>query len=369
MKIDCCRFVDSVAERGWQQWSGVPCSAFDGPIAHLTELERYVPAPHEGLALSYAVGAGLAGRPTAVMLQNSGLGNLVNPLASLAIPYRAPVLAFMSMRGWPDPSGDEAQHAAMGSASTRILDALGVAHEVLDAEDVPGVLDRAARHVEAGRTAFVLVPMGLLGRHPTPSSACGAAPDLPTDADMIRAVAGALAPDAVVVSTTGYTSRHLFAAGDRPRNFYMQGSMGHATSLGLGAASSGSLGQLVVLDGDGGALMHLGGMPMVGAASATNVVHVIVDNGCYASTGGQATASHACDFAALARGAGYRSARTVSSTGELADALRLTATSPGPHCIVARCRSGPRDQVPARASAALTLPAVAARFAQEILQR
>jgi phosphonopyruvate decarboxylase len=164
--ISCCELVDALRVRGWATASGVPCSTFEGPINHLTELDSYEASANEGLAFSSAVGAALAGRRQVVILQNSGLGNLINPLTSLAMPYGIPVLALMSLRGWPDPATDEPQHNVMGARSLTLLDQLGIRNWVVEEPGWWSALDAAADEINGGRSAFLLFPRKSIGRHP-----------------------------------------------------------------------------------------------------------------------------------------------------------------------------------------------------------
>lgn len=210
-------FCDLLADRGFGLASGVPCSHFGGPIAHLsTRPGRYVPAPNEGSALAVAAGAALGGQRAYVMLQNSGLGNLVNPLTSLVMTYRLPILTFTSLRGWPDPATDEPQHEVMGPATPGMLDSIGTPHYTLYAKDTvdefTAVLDLAEKDLAARRAPFVLVERGAIGK-------ATAANDPHTEglpaAEAIRTVTAA-APEAAVVATTGFTGRDTFAVADAP---------------------------------------------------------------------------------------------------------------------------------------------------------
>jgi phosphonopyruvate decarboxylase len=361
--IDCCRFVDAMRSRGWSRACGVPCRTFSGPIAHLSAAGYYEVSANEGLALSSAAGAALAGRHQAVFLQNSGLGNLINPLVSLVLPYQLPVLAFMSLRGWPDPDADEPQHAVMGAASMRILEALGVWHSIVDgdAERFSTRMDQARQEIERGRPAFLLVPPGVIGTHPA-AVRSSSPKDLPTSADVAGVVSQWVeGRDVVVVATTGYLSRHLFASGDREANFYMQGSMGHAAAIGLGYCQSRPGADVVVVDGDGAVLMHLGVLSAIGAVAPPRLTHIIVDNGSYASTGGQATTAPHTDLAGVATACGYRTSQTVESKKDMEAALQAVQGVDGPHGIIVRARAG-EAAAPARASASVPLPDIARRL-------
>jgi phosphonopyruvate decarboxylase len=357
--IDCCALVTALADRGYTHASGVPCSTFAGPISHLSAAGRYRAAANEGLALSDAAGAQLAGRGQAVFLQNSGLGNLINPLTSLVQPYAVPVLGLVSLRGWPEPHSDEPQHAVMGHATESILTDLGVWHALLTAEALERSLDLAARELSSGRPAFLLVPHRSIRKHP------GSVPETrstgPDTADVAAAVAAACPPGAVIFGTTGYASRYLHDAGDRRRNFYMQGSMGHVSSLALGYAAARPEEKVVVLDGDGAALMHLGVLSTIGAEQPANLVHVIIDNGGYESTGAQRTTSGTTDLAGIARACGYLAASTVETVESLRQQLAFAASTHGPHLIVVRAGRTVRE-APERAGASLALPDIAERL-------
>jgi phosphonopyruvate decarboxylase len=364
--IPVAEFVSVLGEYGIGYHTGVPCSYLAGPIAQLTEQGRYVPAANEGTAVALAAGAQAGGVRAAVFAQNSGFGNMINPLTSLVMPYHLPVLVFMSLRGWPDPDADEPQHRVMGEATHSILDTLGVAHWTLGEAcvDVRQVLRPAVDETAAGRPAFVLVQKGAVGTHHSQRQRPREPRNepLPTRLEAIGIVIEGL-PDALVIATTGYTSRELFGLADSDRYFYMQGSMGHASAFGLGVAlARGDRRCVVVLDGDGAALMHLGSMSTVGAAAPIHLVHVIFDNGVYESTGSQVTSARTTSFTQVGAAVGYRTAAECRSGEAIHDALEVVAGTPGPHLIVIRT-AGSTGAVPPRATSALSAPEIHARFA------
>lgn len=351
-------FLDALERHGIRNLTGVPCSYFGAPLRLLEAHPalRYVPAVNEGSALAMAAGARLAGTASAVIVQNSGFGNLVNPLTSLVLPYRIPLLVFMSMRGWPVAGAGEQQHRLMGRVVPGWLDSLDVPHWPL----VPGgrplsdVMADAAEALAGGDTAFVLVGKGAI----EPASAGTLDRAGVTRDDLVRALSAELR-DELVLSTTGFLSRAMFAAGDRPENFYTQGSMGHVASIALGAATQRPDRRFVVLDGDGSVLMHLGSLATIGASERANLVHVVFDNGAYESTGAQPTASR-MDFAEMARAAGYRNTAAVSSVAELPAAIRSALDATGPSLLaVTGVVGGPAG---GRASESLDVTEIAARF-------
>jgi phosphonopyruvate decarboxylase len=361
-------FCAELADRGFNLATGVPCSYFGGPIKLLSRSPgKYLPAANEGGALGMAAGAALAGMRPYVMLQNSGLGNLINPLTSLTLIYQIPVLVFVSLRGWPDPGHDEPQHEVMGRSTHGLLDALGVARCTLRQDtglaDFRDVLDFADLELTRRGSPFVLVQKGAVGQV---AEAVPAQPrqDGLASADVLR-VAAAAARDCLVVASTGYTARELFAVADRPGHFYMQGSMGHASAIGLGIAHAHPGRKVVVLDGDGSALMHLGAMSVIGADGPENLIHLVLDNGMHESTGGQRTTSSTTSFAGVAKATGYRLAVECRTLTDVELFLHKAIGSAGPclGVVRTRARTGPP---PPRATSIAPAWELAERFAREI---
>ncbi|QUH06001.1 phosphonopyruvate decarboxylase [Saccharopolyspora erythraea] len=356
-------FCDELAQRGFTVASGVPCSFFGGPIALLSRTPgSYVPAANEGAALATAAGVALAGGRAYVMLQNSGLGNLVNPLTSLVMTYQVPVLTFVSLRGWPDPADDEPQHEVMGGLTHPLLDLLGLPHWRLGADDGPErfaeILGAAEATLEKGQAPFVLVEKGAVGKAagPVPAEDEGRL----DSAEVVRLVSK-LADGDPVVATTGYTGRELFGIDDQPRNFYMQGSMGHASSIALGVAMAEPERTVVVLDGDGAVLMHMGTLSSISDQAPANLVHVVLDNGIHESTGGQRTTSTATRIEEVAVAAGYRTAHRCHSLDEVRTRFEEARRAPGPHLVLipTKRRTG---AVPPRATNTHTPEAIRDRF-------
>ncbi len=349
-------FCNQLDHAGIGVVTGVPCSFFGGPLQILERQPgRYVAAANEGAALAIAAGARLAGQRSAVIIQNSGFGNLINPLTSLALTFDIAVPVFMSLRGWPDPERDEPQHAVMGRTTQALLDVLGVPYWILepDEEHLATTL-RAAE--AAGGTAFVLVPGATIApaeAHPEAAPTFGRRDALDVVRPRLRA--------ALVFATTGFIGRELFGLADTPRNFYMQGSMGHALALGLGAAMSNVDREVVVIDGDGAVLMHQGTCVTVGAVAPPNLTHIVLDNGSYESTGGQPTTSPRVDWLKLGQAAGYRSCTVCASGPALAGALHAIEGRPGPHLVVAKIQTAP-GMTPPRVTSALTPHQLRERF-------
>ena len=165
-------------------------------------------------------------------------------------------------------------------------------------------------------------------------------------ANAIEAIMATVADDDLVVSTTGMISREVFATADRPGNFYMLGSMGLLSSFGLGLALMAPRQRVVVLEGDGSALMNLGALPLIASESPPNLTHVILDNEAYESTGGQPSISARVSLAAIGRSCGYGRVAEASDAEGLSRALAECAGAGGPHLIVVKCSIAPVEGIP-----------------------
>jgi phosphonopyruvate decarboxylase len=352
------RFCIGLIDQGCQFVVGVPCGHLSGAIAWLDDAGLYLPAANEGAAVAIAAGAHMMDRNAAVMVQNSGLGNLINPLTSLLIPFQIPVLFVATLRGWPNPDNDEPQHATMGRATQAILESCGVPHWTIspNEQDYLRVLSSAMEVLKDGLPAFILVPRNTIDRTPRTIQPA----QRWTRRDVIASLLAGI-DDAAIVSTTGFTSRELFELDDRPGTFYMQGSMGHAMALGLGVAMADPDRFVVVIDGDGAAVMHLGTMTTIGHVAPSRLLHVVIDNGSYESTGAQRTSAHQVDWPTLAHAVGYRYSRVVTSEQEVEEALMDMRTTPGPYFLVAHVDLNDKD-APPRATRTHAPTALRARF-------
>ena len=375
-QIAAAGFCAALRAHGIRRATGVPCGHLAGVWRLFEEAGALTPAASEGAALAMAAGWELAGEPGVVLCQNSGFGNLINPLASLLLPYRIPVLVVMTLRGWPDPAADEPQHAVMGAATTRLLDALDVGYATLDGENLAAALAGAAAAAKRRSPFFLLAPMRVIGgppHRPPGLPAIGHLPGQESTGDaltrplVVAALMAALTGE-LLVTTTGYLSRQAHHEGDRPGNFYMQGSMGHAAAIGLGLAAATSGRRTVVLDGDGAFLMHLGTGSTIGASGHGSLVHLVIDNGCYESTGCQPSTSRAVDFPALGRALGYRTVLSTGSAGALPTVIAEALRAPGPVLCALRVLPTP-DEVHPRASASVAPAEIGRRFTAEILRK
>jgi phosphonopyruvate decarboxylase len=347
-------FLGPALKAGFDFYAGVPCS-FLTPIMNRVigdPRTRYIGAASEGEAVGIAAGAWLAGRATVVMFQNSGLGNAVNPLTSLNFPFRIPTLLIATWRGGPGVM-DEPQHELMGEIMLDLLDVLRIPHRPFpkSVAAVDGAIAEAASEMAASGLPFAFVmekgdvAEEKLKAQPAPARPRGACVDHrgggepPSRAEALERLLAALPERAAVIATTGKCGRELFTLADRPQHLYQVGSMGCASSMGLGVALNVRR-PVVVVDGDGAVLMKMGTLATVGACGPDNLAHVVLDNGVHDSTGGQPTVSGNVDFAAAAQACGYRSAAACDGLAGFEAALRAALGSPGPHLVHLRIAPG-----------------------------
>jgi len=323
--IEASQFVEPAKQLGFDFWAGVPCS-FLTPFINFTiddpEL-TYISSANEGDAVAAAAGAALGGRRSVAMMQNSGLGNAVSPLTSLNFVFQIPVLLIITLRGEPGRP-DEPQHALMGQITQQLLETMGIPWSWFpEAEqDIDSVLQLAVSQMDTSSRPYALImrkgavapyslqhnPRLVNRAGEAQGRALGAASELPTRHDVLRElIARTEVTETVLIAGTGFTGRELCAIEDRPNQLYMVGSMGCVSSLGLGLSMARPDIKVIVVDGDGAALMRMGNLATVGTYAGSNFYHLLLDNHVHESTGGQATVSAAIDFPAIARACGYQS--------------------------------------------------------------
>jgi phosphonopyruvate decarboxylase len=295
---------------------------------------HYINATIEGESIAIAAGAWLAGQQAGIWIQNSGLGNTINPVTSLLAPFEIPVLYITSRRGKPGIN-DEPQHELMGKVTSDILNLCEIEHAFLEkTEDIDSLFEQAAQSLSQRKSYGIVIDKGCVEKAPyigednLPVKVNGVLKDL-TSSDnpprlsryeILESVAQICGTDLPIIATTGKTGRELFTIRDSDNHFYMVGSMGYASSIGLGVAMNTSS-RTVVIDGDGALLMNLGTLATIGHFAPDNLIHITIDNGLYESTGGQPTTSNTVDFAAIAHSCGYKHSFTVDDNQTFSDLL------------------------------------------------
>jgi len=334
--IDTDSFGASLKNYGFSIFSGVPCSYLTDLINFAVNDCEMVMAANEGDAVAVCAGAYLGGRKSVFLCQNSGLTNAVSPITSLLYTFKIPILGFVSLRGEPGGKPDEPQHELMGGITTGFLDLMGVDWEFLsmDPAEADAQLAKANDAIDSGRSWFFVVKTGTFSPQPLKAQAPRATPrahesvpprteqrSFPSRFEALQEISSLASDETVFLATTGFTGRELHEVGDVPNNFYMVGSMGCVSSLGLGLALARPDLRIVIIDGDGSLLMRMGGSAVLAAHAPRNVVHVLLDNNAHDSTGGQKTISDQIDFPAWAQAVGYERIVDVTRLDQLRPAV------------------------------------------------
>lgn len=319
-------------ERGIDFFTGVPDSYLNDFCTELLKLEkgRHVIAANEGNAVAIAAGHYFAtGRAALVYLQNSGLGNAVNPLVSLADRgvYDVPMLLLIGWRGQPG-TRDWAQHVRQGEMTPGLLEQMGIPYRLLpdqEAQAAEAVAWAADGVCKEKKTHALVVPKGTLSGR---KSETGGGARLPDRRGAMEVILNVLPPDVFYCATTGRTTRELAALRKErnessARDFLNVGAMGHTSSVALGMALARPESRFVVLDGDGAAIMHLGAFATVGKENPPNLLHIVLNNGVHESVGGQPTAGDRICFTQIAEACGYATVKKAAeSKQEVEEACR-----------------------------------------------
>ena len=334
--MKACELLKQIEERGIDTIAGVPDSTLkqfcDGIQNYKGALAHYVTA-NEGAAVGVAIGSFLAsGKPACVYMQNSGIGNAVNPLASLANGdvYGVPILFIVGWRGEPGVK-DEPQHVFQGKITCELFDTLDVPYHVVDKdttdEEMRQILDEAFAALGENRQYAIIVKKGTFEKEEPFVWKNGN--------QMVReAVLGRileiLPEDAVIVSTTGKISRELYEQsnqinGNHDHIFMTVGGMGHASMIAFGIAQKRPDKKVLCIDGDGAVLMHMGALPFIASQAPANFYHIVINNQAHESVGAMPTGCQQADFARIAGAAGYvRSEKLVSmeALDQIAEAIK-----------------------------------------------
>lgn len=349
-------FIDTLASYGIDFFAGVPDSLLKSICAYITD--HIVPrnniiTANEGGAVALAAGYHLAtGKVGCVYMQNSGQGNSVNPLASLTDRevYHIPMLLLIGWRGRPGVH-DEPQHTKQGKITTGLLNTMGINYEVLskDEDTATKQIKKAVSSIRETGDVFALVVEketfeNYTLQHTMPN-------ELPLHREeTIHAVAGAIEPNAIVISTTGMISRELFEYREakhtgHERDFLTVGSMGHASQIALGIALQKPDRKVYCFDGDGAAIMHMGGLAIIGSQKPSNFVHIVFNNGAHDSVGGQPTVGLLIDLPAIATACGYKAVYRVNNHEELTGILDTITHIQGPVMIEIQVCKGNRKEL------------------------
>lgn len=348
----------TLADHGVTFFTGVPDSYLNGfcnyALAHCGE--RNVIAANEGNAIGIAAGQYFATRSIPlVYMQNSGLGNTVNPLVSLADKnvYRVPMLLLIGWRGQGNTEPNHPQHTLQGEITPTLLETMHIPYSVLtdNNDDFAAVIEKAVNYCNETRQPYGLIaPKGVMAAADKPNNKDALYPLSREEA--IEIILDHMPADTIYSATTGRATRELFFLREKrnetkAHDFLNVGSMGHASSVAMGMALHTPNRHVVALDGDSAAIMHLGALTMVSKLDLPNFMHVILNNGAHESVGGQPSAGQCVDFTAIADACGYATVHhPVTSADELIKAIHTLKDSGRASFIDCRIHKGLNRKLP-----------------------
>lgn len=310
-------------------WTGVPDSQLKVLCDYLVEKydtnsHQHIIAANEGNAVALATGFHLAtGKIPAVYMQNSGEGNVVNPLASLMNEkvYGIPCVLVIGWRGEPGVH-DESQHIFQGEITLQLLEMMQIKYMIVDKEtssdDIAKQNEEFKQYLSQGKqVAYVVRKGAFCSEHKmnyrNENTICRE-----TILEHIVKRSG----ECPIISTTGKASRELFEIRERNKqshkyDFLTVGSMGHSSSIALGVALNKKSTKVICIDGDGALLMHMGAMAVIGANAPENLVHIVINNGAHETVGGMPTVADKIDIVNIAKACGYPNAVCVDNLQDL----------------------------------------------------
>ena len=347
--------IERLRENGIDCFAGVPDSLLKNMCAYITDhcdAAHNIIAANEGAAVGLAAGHYLAtGRPACVYMQNSGEGNIINPLASLTDQevYNIPVLLLIGWRGRPGVH-DEPQHVKQGKVTTGILNVMGINYEVLakEEEKAKKQIAKAVKALQNKEVFALVIEKDTFEDYMLQNVEVN---DLNMSREeAIQTVAAALGEKDCIVSTTGMISRELFEYRTamnqgHERDFLTVGSMGHASQIALGIALARPERRVWCFDGDGAAIMHLGSMAIVANKAPKNYVHVVFNNGAHDSVGGQPTVGLKIDLTAVAKAVGYQAVFSIDKMAGLDAILSEVKNIEGPTLVEIKVKKGNRKDL------------------------
>ena len=323
-------FYDSLIANGTDFFAGVPDSLLKNFCAYITDnapADKHIISANEGSATALATGYHFAtGKIPLIYMQNSGEGNMINPLLSIVDPdvYSVPMMIVIGWRGEPGVH-DEPQHIKQGKVTCDLLDAMKIPYSILGAGNCNKCLDKALakayEYIKANNAPYALViKKGTFEDYTLQNNTT-------VEADMSREEAiekiMLSAPEtAVFVSTTGMASRELYELRDKhgqghSKDFLTVGGMGHASQIALSIAMQKKDRLIYCIDGDGASIMQMGGMATIGTRNPSNMVHIVLNNGAHDSVGGQPTVGRQIDLCGIAKACGYGNVVKASTKEEL----------------------------------------------------
>ena len=347
--------INQLTKYGYNFFSGVPCSYLTSVINAVINSKKikYIGATSEGEAVGIASGAWLAGKKSVVMIQNSGLGNTINPLTSLNYPFNIPILLITTWRGEPKIK-DEPQHELMGKITRNILTLSKIKNEIFptNEKNLKKVLFKINNLTNKTSLPYALImrketikkeklkQKKIFFKKKNKVLIYYKKKKLPARFQIIKELQKNINNKIAVISTTGKTGRELFSLKDCENYFYQVGSMGCANAIALGAALN-SKKKIIILDGDGALLMKMGNMSTIGANQPKNLIHILLDNNVHDSTGQQLTNASTVDFSNIAINCGYKNSYSADNLDDFSKIIKTNLKNTfGPTFIHIKIQKG-----------------------------
>ena len=328
--------INQLTKYGYNFFSGVPCSHLTPVINGVinTKKIKYIGATSEGEAVGIASGAWLAGKKSVVMIQNSGLGNTINPLTSLNHTFKIPILLITTWRGDPKIK-DEPQHELMGKITRNVLRLTKIKNEIFPIKEnnLKKVLLKINNSINKTSLPHALImrketikkeklrQKKFFLKKKSKALIFHNKKNTPTRFQILKELIKNINNKIGVIATTGKTGRELFSLNDCKNFFYQVGSMGCASAISLGVALN-TKKKIIVIDGDGALLMKMGNMSTIGANQPKNLIHILLDNNVHDSTGQQLTNASTVNFANIAVNCGYKESYSTDNTNDFSNIIK-----------------------------------------------
>ena len=356
MGIQPLQFFRLLADNNVDFFTGVPdsllkqlCLCIDDNVSH----DKHIIAANEGNAIALATGFHLgAGKIALVYMQNSGLGNAINPLLSLADTdvYSIPMVLIIGWRGEPGVK-DEPQHVKQGKVQLDLLDSINLRYDIISADDtewqqkITKGIDIA---VSENRPYAIVVKKGTFEKYNIVEDKVETA--LMTREEALEILLKQIPDDAVIVSTTGKTSREIFEIREKNnephfKDFLTVGSMGHCSSIALGIALAQPKRKVICIDGDGAFLMHMGSLATIGKSQPSNFYHILMNNYVHESVGGQKTVIDSIDVIGIVKSTNYKDINSIGTPDELLKNLGDFFNNSGPSFLEIKLKPGSRTDL------------------------
>lgn len=356
--LDPLKIYHTIRTCGVDFFTGVPDSLlkeFCACVTDLAEPKNHVIAANEGGSVALATGHYLAtGKCALVYMQNSGLGNAVNPLLSLADPkvYAVPMLLMIGWRGEPGVR-DEPQHVRQGEVTLPMLESMGVPTFLLPEntdEALACIHEAHTLALDESRPVAIVVRKGVFAPYQRVHES-SALPSSMTREQALKVILEMTGDHDVMVSTTGKTSREVFelrekeGTGKHAQDFLTVGSMGHCSHIALGVALAQPDRRVVCLDGDGAMIMHMGAMAIIGQSEGVDLIHIILNNGAHESVGGQPTVARQLNIPLLGSSLGYTATASCADEKGLRNAFSEMQQRQGTQLLEVKVSVGSRSDL------------------------